>query len=208
MRCNSEAIVFEDHFGLIVLGRPPILACDAGERRELGAVLGNYPRIAGVGLQSLPIDARNTFLRRDPSKLFMQIDPMRLAEDSRSVKIIEQYAERLTKKNVREGAVHALVNNYPAHNFVIDPEEAAKQIFIKTEPPIPELALLGEHIKIVSGGSLYEDDPFLLFLTDDIDTEEETGATDSQPTEAPQSNENDTDGAIIPEGETAADSGG
>lgn len=117
-------------------------------------------------------------------KLFQQIDPMRLAEDSRSVKIIEQYAERIVTKNVREGAIHALINNYPDHSFVIDPEEAGIRIFHKTEKPSESLAITGERIKLVFGQRLYADDPVLLFLVPPTAAEPET--------EEPEENEQDS----------------
>lgn len=100
-------------------------------------------------------------------KLFAQIDPMRLAEDSRSVKVIESYAERIASANIKDGAIKSLVNSYPDHNFVIDPQEAREVIFKNPEAPCDELRDLGNQLKSYFSRYLYSDDPVALFLKPD-----------------------------------------
>jgi hypothetical protein len=118
-----------------------------------------------IGLSTkLAADVAATLTDSTIGKLFQQLDPMKLAEDSRSVKIIEQYAERIASRNVRDGAIDALVNNYPDHSFVIDPKEASEKIFHKTETPTESLEKTGERIKLVFGDRLYANDPLLIFL--------------------------------------------
>ena len=55
-----------------------------------------------------------------------QIDPLRLGEVARSVRIAKDYGMRLN--NSREMTIHRLVSDYPSHSFVIDYEEA-KDLF-------------------------------------------------------------------------------
>lgn len=57
-----------------------------------------------------------------------QIDPNRLGEVQRAIKIAYAYADRLSSPNLKQGAMKKLVEDYPSHGFVIDMEEA-KQLF-------------------------------------------------------------------------------
>ena len=69
--------------------------------------------------------------------LFAQIDPLRLGEDGRSTRIMEEYGERLSRKgkNARPATVSRLVAGYPSHNFEIDREEAREELFHRVEEP-------------------------------------------------------------------------
>jgi hypothetical protein len=53
-----------------------------------------------------------------------QVDPLRLGIARRATQIGFAYGNRLASKNVEEGTVLKLVNEYPAHGFVIDQNEA------------------------------------------------------------------------------------
>lgn len=61
------------------------------------------------------------------SGILSQIDPLRLGEVSRAMRIGEHYASRLAKwgDNVEAGAIDTLIATYPSHDFVIDREEAS-----------------------------------------------------------------------------------
>ena len=69
--------------------------------------------------------------------LFAQIDPMKLGEDGRSTRIIQEYGNRLNKKseNLKPEALGRLVAGYPSHLFDIDREEAAESLFNNVRPP-------------------------------------------------------------------------
>ena len=71
--------------------------------------------------------------------LFAQIDPLRLGEDGRSTRIMEEYGERLARqgKNTQPSAIRTLVAGYPSHNFEIDREEA-RTLFQEVEEPNDE----------------------------------------------------------------------
>ena len=70
------------------------------------------------------------------SPLFTQIDPMRLGEDGRSTRIIEEYGIRLIEKsqNLKPEALRKLVAGYPSHLFEIDRDEA-QQLFSSVREP-------------------------------------------------------------------------
>ena len=71
------------------------------------------------------------------SPLFAQIDPMRLGEDGRSTRIIEEYGIRLIEKsqNLGPDALRKLVAGYPSHLFEIDREEAQQRLFSRVREP-------------------------------------------------------------------------
>ncbi len=60
--------------------------------------------------------------------LFSQIDPIRLGEMQRAMRVAFEYGSRLDKygQNLKDGALVRLINNYPAHGFVIDRKEASE----------------------------------------------------------------------------------
>jgi len=66
--------------------------------------------------------------------IYEQIDPVRLGEIHRKIVIANEYGGRLASGNVKDGAVAALVAQYPSHGFVIDREEA-QDLFHKVRPP-------------------------------------------------------------------------
>ena len=69
--------------------------------------------------------------------LFAQVDPLRLAEDQRSKRIVEEYGKRLQLRsgNLRDGALQELVADYPSHQFVLDRDEARESLFKNVAPP-------------------------------------------------------------------------
>lgn len=76
--------------------------------------------------------------------LFGQVDPLRLAEDERSKRIVVEYGDRLQLRsgNLRDGALKKLVADYPSHQFVIDRDEAKESLFKNVAPPVPAEQLL------------------------------------------------------------------
>jgi len=84
------------------------------------------------------------------SPIFGQLDPIKIGETHRSVRIAEEYARRLAKgsRNLksREGtsdAIEMLLRGYPAHGFVIDKAEAVA-LFERIEDINGKLAELVE----------------------------------------------------------------
>ena len=58
------------------------------------------------------------------SPISAQVDPLRLGVAKRAIQIGLAYGNRLKSKNVKSRTVEKLVNEYPAHRFVIDQKEA------------------------------------------------------------------------------------
>lgn len=86
------------------------------------------------------------------AKLFQplldQIDPLRLAVDTRSMRMVAEYGKRLAKRseNLKPDGLIELISGYPAHEFEIDREEAAERLFSSVRKPSgAELGLL-EHL--------------------------------------------------------------
>lgn len=68
--------------------------------------------------------------------IYQQIDPVRLGETQRAMKVTNEYGKRLNEhtKVLKAGALNKLVGGYPAHGFVIDRKEA-KNLFTSVEAP-------------------------------------------------------------------------
>lgn len=75
--------------------------------------------------------------------LYRQMDPIRLAEVQRQVRVISDYGERIAKSNLKPGGLKRLLADYPSHDFVIDRSEI-EELFEKVEEPTPELSRLYE----------------------------------------------------------------
>lgn len=78
------------------------------------------------------------------SPLYAQIDPFKIGENSRAMKIGHDYGMRLgmasNNLSSRE-TIEKLTSSYSSHGFVIDREEAS-QLFKKVSPPCAELSAL------------------------------------------------------------------
>ena len=58
--------------------------------------------------------------------IMAQIDPLRVGEAHRSMRIAREYGERLKSPLLKPGMLERLVQDYPSHGFVIDKDEAEK----------------------------------------------------------------------------------
>ncbi len=84
------------------------------------------------------------------SSIYEQINPEALGQDFMDLSVAEKYCERLNKKssNLKPGAIHRLVYDYPSHDFVIDFEEA-KEIFHNVELPTETILTLLKQSEII-----------------------------------------------------------
>lgn len=73
------------------------------------------------------------------SKIYQQLDPIRLAEYERAMTIMMEYGKRLQagSKNMHDGALERLVKEYPDHSFAIDRYEA-EELFQHVRDPSQE----------------------------------------------------------------------
>lgn len=76
--------------------------------------------------------------------IYAQIDPHRLGEIDRDVRISVEYGERLAR-NLKPEALEKLVASYPSHDFAIDREEAAT-LFESVREPSGDEAELAENV--------------------------------------------------------------
>ncbi|HWL09561.1 MAG TPA: hypothetical protein VNQ76_14220 [Planctomicrobium sp.] len=77
------------------------------------------------------------------SPIYGQIEPMRLGENDRAMRIGEEYGKRIAEHgdNLRSEGLRSLLNLYPSHDFVIDRTEAEKLFQRVREPSDSELGL-------------------------------------------------------------------
>ena len=100
--------------------------------------------------------------------IYAQIDPHRLGEIDRAVRISIEYGTRLDR-NLQPDALSKLVANYPSHEFIIDRDEAGSLFRSVREPSEDEAALAAEVDRAVVP-TLRKSTPPLAFLDDIIDT--------------------------------------
>lgn len=70
------------------------------------------------------------------AQLYGQIDPSKIGEMQRAMRIAHEYGARLNKYTnaLRDGALETLVTSYPSHAFVIDRKEAG-ELFTSVAAP-------------------------------------------------------------------------
>ena len=102
--------------------------------------------------------------------MYAQVDPVRLAEVERSLKISGDYAERLTAgvSNLKSESIQKLLGSYPSHGFVIDAKEA-RDIFTKVDDPDELLnGLLANDCRwLFDWAANDEQEPYTSFLSDE-----------------------------------------
>ena len=98
--------------------------------------------------------------------MYGQIDPMRLAEIERSLRISGDYGERLADSNLKPRALQRLLGDYPSHGFVIDREEAM-DLFKTVSEPDADLKQIERLICLIINHSLTSGEPFVCFLSDE-----------------------------------------
>jgi hypothetical protein len=94
-------------------------------------------------------------------KIYAQIDPMKLGENSRAMTIAQQYGERLGQKgdNLNDNTVTRLAARYPSHGFVIDRKEAAtlfKRVRVPDESECELIQMLGEIALTESSSPIFD----------------------------------------------------
>lgn len=103
------------------------------------------------------------------SPIYAQIDPIRLAEVDRSMRIAKEYGDRLVNDNIVEGGLERLLGQYPSHGFVIDRTETAK-IFKKVIRPSKELRKMANFLRNINYTYIdQESDNFLAFISSEKD---------------------------------------
>lgn len=105
--------------------------------------------------------------------VYAQIDPMRLGEIDRAIRIALEYGERIGKHNLKERTLEKLVASYPDHGFVIDRLEA-EELFKKVRTPTDLESRLVDLVQPIVDRALSENTTILINFTED------TGESDDQ----------------------------
>jgi hypothetical protein len=77
------------------------------------------------------------------SPITAQIDPLRVGEMQRAIRIAEHYGKHLGSKNLKNDAIQSLVMDYPSHTSVIDIDEA-QHLFHRVASPSDDERRLGQ----------------------------------------------------------------
>lgn len=96
--------------------------------------------------------------------IYGQIDPFRLGEVQRDNEIALKYGLRLNRGNLRDGALQRLIDEYPAHEFVINRAEAKEHIFHRVRPPNEEELALADFLEQSIERSLSDEEPTVAYL--------------------------------------------
>jgi hypothetical protein len=93
----------------------------AFETSMLKIVRKSYGAISTKVAAELSID----LVRALVEPIAAQIDPYRMAEADRLMRVATHYAKAIESENVRIGGAESLARSYPNHAFIIDQEEAS-----------------------------------------------------------------------------------
>ena len=100
------------------------------------------------------------------SPMYGQINPMRLAEIERSLRISGDCGERLAVSILKPRALQRLPGEYPSHGFVIDREEA-RNPFKTVAAPDEALKKIERLICLIINHSLTDAEPFVFYLSEE-----------------------------------------
>jgi hypothetical protein len=114
--------------------------------------------------------------------VYAQIDPLLLGQSSRDLQIAKAYGERLNavSRNLRPRSLQRLLMNYPAHEFVIDGQEA-EGLFINVSP-MPEALndIVAQNMRSISAGLFSGNDFFSVISNKNTITDEKEGKTNEE----------------------------
>ncbi len=104
--------------------------------------------------------------------VYAQLDPARLGEVERHVRVSSEYGERLKTANVKDRTIARLAGAYPSHGFVIDRREA-RELFESVEKPIDALEELADSLKVIKSKVISSGETFIKCLTEGVENAEE-----------------------------------
>lgn len=100
------------------------------------------------------------------SPIYSQIDPVRLGEIDRAVRIAIEYGSRIGKRNLKDGTLEKLVIGYPDHTFVIDRTEA-RNLFENIRQPSELELCLANFLQPLTNNFLNDKKALVINLTED-----------------------------------------
>lgn len=136
----------QDEIGERTSGLTPIQALTTLQNQAIETFVEHFEDIRKrYGLQITTRSAMSFAARLTVgcfSKIYQQIDPLRLGEHQRSMLVAKEYGNRLSAPRTGRGptlkkeAIDRLISNYPSHGFVIDRNEA-ESLFCAVRLPTP-----------------------------------------------------------------------
>ena len=118
--------------------------------------------------------------------IFEQIDPMRLAEMERSLKVAAEYGRRLNVGNLKDSALEKLLSDYPSHGFQIDVDEMA-ELFVNVDQASPQLEQIAQDFRSAYNSFIDRDEPFVHVLSNEPPIPEpEPAATTGEKSDRPK----------------------
>lgn len=104
------------------------------------------------------------------SPLTAQLDPQRMGEMQRMMTIAKAYGERLGLHNLKDGALTRLVEEYPAHSFIIDVKEA-RSLFKEVSTVSPAEFVVLKTLEEAGGCILAPDDDIIFRDVSELSSE-------------------------------------
>ena len=140
--------------------------------------------------------------------MLSQIDPIEVGDKARSMRIASDYGRRLDarSKNLKDNALDALTATYPAHQFVIDRQEAQslfKNVRTLTDEETTLVALFDTQARFPN----QDRETVFYCLSQTADAEENSDSPTNRPTST-EGNRQDTEGAAEASGASKQDSDG
>jgi hypothetical protein len=122
------------------------------------------------------------------SRIYEQLDPMRLGEYGLAMMIAENYGTRLARSNLQEESLSRLIADYPTHDFVIDRDEAG-DLFQRVRAPTSEEERLAQLLRPLVGAWLRSGGRTIIEHLSSkkvkASEEEQHGEVESEPGEVP-----------------------
>lgn len=153
-------IINREEFGERHSGLNPIEALKSISYQSIELLRQQFLEIRfGGGLstrQALEVATNLTGALMSP--ITSQLDIMKYGEFTISMRIANEYGNRLAKyhnfQNIKQDAINSLTTGYPSHGFVIDREEACERIFNNVVPPVEELRVISDNLQTVIDKSI------------------------------------------------------
>jgi hypothetical protein len=130
---------------------------------------GNLKDAFGIQLSlKTAMDVAVTLTSGVFQEVYRQIDPIKLAEDARSLQIAGHYGGILAKRsgNLRQGAIDRLLKHYPSHECIIDRTEAAELFNNVRAPEEDEQELLKVLGRVATNATMSPNEKYMLVLSD------------------------------------------
>ena len=163
-----------EEVGERISGLTPVQALQTLETQARGLFKRSFRQMRFDGQLSFPtrlaaeMAVKMTVGLMEP--IYGQVDPMRLGEVERFVKIAYEYGERLATSNVKDKIIEQIITGYPSHEFVIDRREA-RELFENIAKPSDDLESIANTLSSEVNKVVWGNEPLIRFLSEELPTE-------------------------------------